>query len=281
MLDWLVKFKNMIWVAAKLVFTKLGVTGMMVIVMTTILSGGVTEAWEKLKGAVYETIRDLMRQKTGLELDINDPLSDASIAAALSAKSGIELTTVMNRAVLIQELLTHASGLIQTQTGVPLTNLLSVEQIKADVVIHAENVVFDRTGLDIRGETNFDGVQKRIAAAVRDRLAEFVVARLRKAAEDFSNPEASLDDLLSMVYRAQEAKGLKVRDVALGTAAALVVKAYSSMSTPIKRRVDAYRHRSQNREAQRRFRARHGLRMRYEKVPKPAPVVPPVVPVGG
>lgn len=265
---WIVKFAAFIRVVVGAVVARIGVAGALVAVAAMVFADDIAETWDKLKGDVFKAICDIAREKTGLQLMPEDPISDVSFSAALSSRSGIHISTVMDSAVLMHDLSNHAAGIVKEHTGVPLTNLLSVEQVKLDVVGHAGNVVFDKTGLDIRGAISYDEVQKKIGAAVQARLAELVVSRLRSAAEEFSNPEATLDDLLSMVYRAQEAKGLKVRDVALGTAASLVVAAYATMSTPIKRRVDAYRRRAQNREAQRRFRARHGLRMRYEKVPK-------------
>ena len=250
------------------IMTRLGAFGMIAVAVACLFSDSLEELWAKVKGDVYGAICDLVREKTGLVLVRDDPLSDASIAAALTARSGILISTVKDPDVLMHDLSNHAAGIIKDHTGVPLTDLLSAEQIKVDVVNHAENLVYERTGLDVRGSVSFDEVQKKIGAAIERRLAELVVERLRAAAEKFANPEATLDDLLAMVYRAQEANKIKVRDVALGTAASLVVAAYARMSTPMKRRVDAFRRRAQNREAQRRFRQRHGLRMRYEKLPK-------------
>lgn len=271
--EWAGKFIGLVKTVIVRVGTRMGVAGVVAAITAAILSGSIGELWEKVKKDVYAAICETVREKTQLELDPNDPITDPSMSAALTERSGITITSVVDAEVFKHDLSVHASGIIKGHTGMELTNIFSVEQIKTDVVGHAAKVVYDRTGLDIQGAVSYDDVQKKIYKAVENRLAELVVQRLKAAAEEFSNPEATLDDLLSMVYRAQEAKNLKVRDVALGTAASIVVAAYATISTPMKRRVDAYRKRAQNREAQRRFRQRHGLRMRYDRLRpvRPAP----------
>lgn len=270
-MQWMTKFIAFVRVVMLSVVSRIGVAGSIVVVTAAIFSGDVVELWNSIKKDIYDAICGIAREKTGLELMPDDPLSDGSIAAALSARSGIEITTVKDPQVLMRDLSKHAAGIVKEHTGVPLTNLLSAGQVKVDIVAYAGDVVYEQSGLDIRGAVNYDEVQKKIASEVKNKLASLVVSRLRSAAEDFSNPEATLDELLSMISRAQEAKGLNVRDVALGTAASLVVASYAKMSAPMKRRVDAFRRRAQNREAQRRFRERHGNRMRYNPLkPKPA-----------
>ncbi len=268
MFDWLAKFAAMIKGVVRMIVARLGVWGSLTALVAVVIADDIGDLWARVKKDVFDAICDVAEAKTGLVLDRNDPASDASISAALSARSGIYISTVKDANALAVDLSAHASGLIQMQTGIELTNLLSAEQVKADVVAHAVGVVQEKTGLDVAGVSTFDEVQKRISAHVRERLAELVADRLHAAALDFARPEATLDELLAMVYRAQEVKGIRARDVALGVAASLVVAAYARTSAPLRRRVDAFRRRAQNREAQRRFRAKHGNRMRYDKLPK-------------
>ena len=124
------------------------------------------------------------------------------------------------------------------------------------------------------GAVNLDEIKSRVTKHVETRIAALAVKHIERAAAEFSNPEATIDELLAMVYRGAEAKELKVTGVALGVAAGIVVRAYSEMSAPIKRKAQAFRRRAQNCDAQRRFRERHGLRMRYNKLK-------PVSPAGG
>lgn len=196
-------------------------------------------------------------------------MSDASISAALTTKSGIKITTVKDADVLSRDLAAHASGLVAQQTGVTLTNLLSAEQVKSDLVGHVHGVVQRQTGLELVGATTLDEVKSRITKHVETRIVNLVVKHIERAAAEFSNPEATVDELLTMVYRGSEAKNLKASGVALGVAAGVVVAAYARMSAPIKRKAAAFRRRAQNREAQRRFRQRHGLRMRYNQLKPP------------
>lgn len=269
----LARFGFIVKCAIGLLFAELGVAFAVTMAVALLLADNWEEVWNNTKGEFFRAICGIARQKTGIELMPDAPFSDASFAAAITLKSGINITTVKDVEIMKRDLSAHASGIVKGHTGIELTNLFSVEQIKTDVVGHASKVVYDRTGLDIQGAVSYDDVQKKIYKAVENRLAELVVQRLKAAAEEFANPEATLDDLLSMVYRAQEAKNLKMRDVALGAAASIVVAAYATISTPMKRRIDAYRKRAQNREAQRRFRQRHGLRMRYDRL-RPVPPAP-------
>lgn len=267
MLAVLGRFSSLIVSVVKMMVSRLGFWGASVAVIAVAVTDDIGEMWERCKGDVYKAITDIAKEKTGLVLDPNEPHSDASISAALTAKSGIQITTVKDAEVLAGDLARHAAGLLEQHTTVHFTNLLSGEQVKADIVGHARGKVKEHTGLDLDGAASFDAIQARISEHVQNKLAELVVTRLHSAAVAFSNPDATLDDLLAMVYRAQEAKGLRARDVALGVAASMVVAAYARTSTPIKRRVDAYRRRAQNREAQRRFRAKHGNRAIYAPLP--------------
>jgi hypothetical protein len=180
----------------------------------------------------------------------------------------------------MKNLASHVAGLIEEKTGtldevsgerkdgVKLTNLLSPEQVKLDLVSHVAGVVKEKTELDITGLLTYDSTQKTISEFVKQKLAELVVDGLRVAAVEFADPNKTVEELLSMVHRAQEAKGIRVRDVALGTAASFVVRAYAERSSAAKLRLDDFRRRARNREAQRDFRERHGNRMRYVKLEK-------------
>lgn len=267
MLAWLGSFATLMRGIIGMMCARLGVWGAAVSVVALLVTDNIVELWERCKGDVYKAITDIAEEKTGLLLDPNEPHSDASISAALTAKSGIQITTVKDAEVLAGDLARHAAGLLEQHTTVHFTNLLSGEQVKADIVGHARGKVKEHTGLDLDGAASFDAIQARISEHVQNKLAELVVTRLHSAAVAFSNPDATLDDLLAMVYRAQEAKGIRARDVALGVAASMVVAAYARTSTPIKRRVEAYRRRAQNREAQRRFRVKHGNRAIYAPLP--------------
>lgn len=266
---WLGKAIAMLRVVIAGLAARLGWFGGAAAVTALVLADGPEGVWNAVRDDVNGAVVDLVREKTGLELDPDEPLADASIAGALTARSGISITSVMDRGRLMADLQAHAAGLIHEKTGVTLTNLLSAQQVRADVVSHAQQVVKDRTGLDVVGAMSYDDVQARIQSHVRERLAELVAERLREAAAGFAAPSATLDELLAMVYGASAAKGIRARDVALGAAASLVVAAYARTSAPLKRQVGAARRRAQVREAQRRFRQRHGNRMKYDKVKKP------------
>ena len=262
------KFFWLMWSVLKIALTKVGMFASFTMLVAAVLTDDLQDLFDRCRGSINKAIADAVREKTALDLDPDEPLSDASISQALSDRSGIHVSTVKDAAVLSSDLAAHASGIIKDHTGIPLSNLLSVEQIKLDIVTHAQNVVKDRTGLDIAGATTFDEVQKRISDHVREKLAELVADRLHDVAGDFANPEATFDELLAMVYRAQEVQGIRARDVALGVAASIVVASYARLSVPLKRRVDTFRRRAQNRESQRRFREVHGNRIRYERLPE-------------
>lgn len=248
------------------IFKRFGSLAAVAAVVSMIKTGDSTSLLREVERAKNKAIKDIVEGKTGMILDENDPLSDASLSAALSERSGIAISTVVDVNRLAADLAAHASGMIEDKTGVHLSNLLSVEQVKSDVVSYATGKVKERTGLDIEGAQTFDAIQARITEHVAGKLLDLVADRINAAAMDFAQPSATLDELLAMVYRASEAKSIKPRDVGLGTAASLVVAAYARQSVPLKRRVDALRRRAQNRNAQRRFRAAHGNRMRYNPV---------------
>ena len=265
-MDHLLAMRGMVWAVVKSVCKKIGIYGLAVTGVAALVTDDIEKTWDELCGYFFKSVTDAAREEAGLELDPEFPISDASISAAITMKSGINITSVKSVEVLARDLSAHVSGIIEGHTGVKLTNVLSAEQVKADVVGHAQGVVTQQTGVNLIGAQTLDEIKSRVTKHVETRIVNLAVKHIERAAEEFSNPEASIDELLAMVYRGSEAKELKTTGVALGVAAGIIVRAYSEMSAPIRRRAQAFRRRAQNREAQRRFRERHGLRMRYNKL---------------
>jgi len=107
---------------------------------------------------------------TGLELDPEDPLSDASLAGAISAKAGIKLRSVKDKQIIVEDLAAVAAQAIGEKTGMVLRNPLDKATVIEDVETFATDRLYDRTGLRLRS--------LRDKAQVREDVTAFAVGQI-------------------------------------------------------------------------------------------------------
>lgn len=229
--------------------------------------------------AIWGHVSEVTYAKTGLVVNpekLADESFDAAFSEALSDRFDITITTLIDGDVLRNDLTKALTGRIETQTGLALTDITSREQIEADIAAFATLKIAEKSGIQLTDITDRDAILADIRAHVEDKMTTLLAERLQDAARDFVATDTTVDQLIAMTVRAWEGEAqqlrYRAREIGLGTAAALVLAAYSEMDRGIKRRVQRTRRQMQNREAQRRFRERHGSRMKYQKLPaEPAP----------
>ena len=246
--------------------------GVAVYVGVAVWIAGPRQALDAAIKELKNMARDYAYERAGLVLNENEPFSDASFSAALSQKTGIKINSLLDSAQLKADIAAHAALIVEEKSGIHLTNVLSVGAIKSDVTMHVLGVVRDKGGLDLMSAVangiDWNNIQKAVIEEVKKKAVQLVTRRIQAAAMKFTDVDASIDELLAMVHNTYEGRDIGIRDVGYSMAAAIIVERYGQMSAPVRRRITKFKRRIQNREAQRRFREKHGSRIKYLPIPK-------------
>lgn len=232
---------------------------------------GWEETWRGCREAVFGAIAEIVNKKTGLVLDPADPLSDASMSQAITNRANITITSIYDKNKLINDLHQYVAGRIEEKTTIRFTNLLSVDEVRRDAVRHVNGLVGEDIGVDLlrvdTGNGGDGGGVPSVATYIKQQAAVLVLAHLKKAARRQVG-EKRIVKLLELVDRAERFKDAGVAGAGLGIAAAVILSAYAEIDDGAKYRVAEHRRRIQNRQAQQRFRERHGRRMQYNPIGK-------------
>lgn len=223
--------------------------------------------------AIQEWIVAEAAERAGLELDSTSPLSDASFCNALYRKTGVQFRTLKDRASIEEDLQAFAIGMIAQKTGFQMTatNFRDVEALKLDLVNIGLWTVQQRTGIPIG---SVSGTPQDWAVQIKEQLFTYAEAELRqKLASDAQGIAAKMGELVDLDALAGEinkrlddigsTQGINVRGLALEIAQQVSAGAVSRFQVQAAKMNKQDRRAVQNREAQRRFRAKWGDRREY------------------
>lgn len=210
--------------------------------------------------------------KGGLALDSDDPLSDASLAAAVGQRVGITFRSFKDQAMIREDLDSYAVGLIQSKSGYEVRSIQDVVLLKEDFLRIGAAELSGRLGLPAgvmpAPGAQFDPVE------IRAQLLTWAKAELMT--EINQQVSIKVDDVLAAADLEGTAAELNTRLVALGsvenvTARQLAVRMANEMATQAivdyQRVAFGASKRSRRQEslraAQAKFRAAHGNRQVY------------------
>lgn len=227
--------------------------------------------------AIQEWIVAEAADRAGLELDSVAPLSDASFCNALYRKTGIQLRTLKDRESVEEDVQRFAIDQIAQRTGfqMTVTNFRDVEGLKLDLVNIGLFVVQQRTGIPIAAVS---GTPAEWAVQIKDQLLTYAEAELRqKLASDAQNIAAKMGELVDLDALAGQinqrladmgsTQDIDVRGLAMSMAQQISSAAVGRFQVQAAAMNKQSRRAIQNREAQRRFRAKWGDRREYVPVP--------------
>lgn len=233
----------------------------------------------EMKDEINAEIASEAARLAGLNLDPAAPLSDASFAAALTEKTGVAIRTLKDRDSIVEDFEQHAIGIIQEKTGFRVSGLRDPEQIKHDLVNIGLSVVQQKTGIPISPLTGKPGDW---GPQLKDQLLTWAEAQLRqRLASDASTIAAKMGELVDLDALAGHinkrladigsTQDIDVRGLALGIAEQVAAGAVQKFQVQANQLNKGTRRAAQNREAQRRFRAKWGDRRQYMPVTGSAP----------
>lgn len=239
-----------------------------------------SDLWEAAKNwAVAEAA-----SKAGLELDSDDPFSDASFCGAIFKKTGVRFRTLLDRDSVEDDLHAYAIDMIQQKTGFQMTiaNFRDVEGLKLDLVNIGLYTVQQKTGIPIAAVS---GVPSEWGEQIKDQILTWGEAQLRaKLAADASTIAAKMGELVDLDALAGQinqrladigsTQDIDVRGLALNIAEQVSAGAVQRFQLQAGQMTKTTRRALQNKEAQRRFRAKWGDRRQYVPVPAGGDPVP-------
>ena len=210
---------------------------------------------------------DYAESKAGLVLDRADPLSDASLSFAIGSKIGIEITSIKDAEGLKGDVARFAQGQIEARSGLALTNILDTDAIRSDMSAFASGKISAHAGVTLTDVLDVDKTKTELTAWALDNFVSHVQTRL---AQVVGGVGGSAIDLSGVGAGARQnlKDGLQASEIMSQAFAGLVVV----LLDKARRDLNRARRKEQNRQAQRRFRALHGARMRYDRL---VPVVDP------
>lgn len=182
------------------------------------------EEWSDFQLRINRVIVALARNHLGLELSEEAPLSDGSLAAAISLVVGFRLRSVRDRQMILEDLSQVAAHAIHEKTGIVLRDPLNKQTTIEDMETFAADRVSEKIGLRI---TNFRDPEQVKRDVFSFAIAEFG-RRYGVPIEDASSPAAVIESLKEWARREAVAR------VATDLTAALAAKGADGVALGVK-----------------------------------------------
>lgn len=228
----------------------------------------VAELWDRLKVLIVAEVARV----SGLQLDPDDPFTDASMAGAVGQKISVPLRSLKNMAMIREDLDGYATELISSKSGYTVRSVQNVAMLKEDFLRIGAAELSARLGLPAGVMPSPGAVFD--AGDVRAQLLLWAKAELM--AEVSSEASIKAADILGAVDLEATAAGLNARFDAKGlidyvSAKQIAVRIASEMATDAIVEFQRFaingskksRRRELLRAAQAKFRAAHGNRQKY------------------
>lgn len=222
---------------------------------------------EKIKGEVYELVVTAAARFAGLSLDPNDPLSDASFAAAISEKLGVPIRSLKNEAMLREDMASYAALLLNQKTGVELTNPTDPTAIKLDLMRFGGALISERTGIPLTDVTD----PERVKEDVRDWAVTAMYAQMAKdatfASDELQKAGVDIGAIVAQVnaenISRDGARPVEKKAMVMAVLQSSITQHIVRMGTKILKDKIKTKRQLQMARASERFRERHGNRMQY------------------
>jgi len=225
-----------------------------------------------LKAEAFALVVGEVAEKTGLNLDPQDPFSDASLSGALSQRMGITIRSVKDREMIIEDIEGFAVSRVSEKLGFTITTLRDPVRMRQDFEAAALAMITEKTGIPFvapgdGGSWSVEDIKSQVEDWARARIttelsgsATAALEALGGAGVDFESLAAEMNGKLTALGSGEtvSAKGLALK-VAESLVSASVEKLHATALGSSKKS----RRTLQIREAQRKFRAAHGNRQVY------------------
>lgn len=107
-----------------------------------------------LEKEAVKWVKKEIERRTGLALLDDEPFSDRSFAMAISNKIGFTIRSVLNKEMVIEDLMREASARLNEKTGLLIRDFRDKEMVREDVEQFAADQIFLRTGIRLHNLTD-------------------------------------------------------------------------------------------------------------------------------
>lgn len=210
--------------------------------------------------------------RAGLQLDPQSPFSDASLAGAVSQKTGVPLRSLKDRAMIEEDLDDYAAALVSSRIGFQLSTLRDPVRLRADFERAALAVITEKTGIPLvpaaEGETlSVDTIKAQVEDWAKARVMTELSTKAGAALEELGAAGVDFESLAQTMNEKLAALGsanvVDARMVALEVAERLVSSSVAQLHQTAVVGTKKSRRALQVLKAQQRFRALHGNRQKY------------------
>lgn len=223
-----------------------------------------------LKREAFSAIVEEAAERTGLQLNPDDPFSDASLAGALSQRMGITIRSVKNREMIVEDVEDFAVGRVSERLGFTITSLRDTVRLRQEFEFAALGMLTQKTGIPFQvpdGGLSAEGIKGQVEDWARARIvtelsgsATEALAVLGGQGVDFESLAAEMNGKLAALGSDMT---VSEKGLALKVAESLVASSMAKFGAVAIGAGKRSRRQMQVREAQRKFRAVHGNRQKY------------------
>lgn len=232
------------------------------------------EPVQELKRLIYSHVVQYAAQYAGLSLDPDDPLSDASFAGAITAKTGITIRTLRDRESIVDDLSEWAASEISRRSGFHVRSITDQAVLRQDLIRVGAALLSSELGIPAGviaedgglGEFDRDAVRGRVLAWAKGQLLGSVNADVRFQLNEIIQAGGieSVAAMFNSDWARQEIeKRMNAGDLALLVAERMAVEAVTDFQNVAWQMSKRSRRQEQLRVAQAKFRRRHGNRQKY------------------
>lgn len=223
----------------------------------------VAELWEAVERAAAERIAVY-----GLELDPEDPFSDASMSAAVGKRVGFPIRTLQDKVMIEEDMLAFAAVKIEQKTGgLRLTNLRDVNATKLDVLRFAGAKVSEQVGVPLSDITDREKTKEELKEWALSQAYSHMGADVEKAMAMYQQSGVNMGSVIEQVNEMVQSNGSEPLDGKKIVMAMLhngMVQQIARIGARAALTAMKTKRQLQMQSASMRFREKHGSRMKYE-----------------
>lgn len=257
--------------------------------VTRILAGvGLTSlatsvGWDEFEHKVKAWFVTEAAARAGLELDPDDPTSDASMSNAVSLRLGIPIRSLRDKAMIKEDIEDWAAGFVSGKIGYQIRSVRDVDMLKEDMLRIGGALLTEHVGVPAG---LMDGDEGFNVEVIKQRLLMWAQAEIMSNIQTLAGPvleqlktSLSLDTLAASMNEAlvdmDSEHRVTADSIAIAVANRLAVQSITNYQRVVQDGSKKLRRKRQVAEAQKRFHQRHGQRRVYVPVGWTANVNPP------
>lgn len=225
---------------------------------------------EDLEKLITDWVVVQVADRAGLNLDPDAPFTDASLAGAISERTGITIRSLKDKDMIKEDAENFAIQQISGRTGYTLNSVTDPEIIKQDLIRIGLAIASEKTGIPLglaeSGELDITALRENLLTWAKAQLLANVGEEVSIVVNEIiavGGLEAIAESLNSRLKASGSIESITARQLALKVVDKIASKAVSDYGRVAIGLDKKNRKRELNRAAQERFRRAHGSRQKY------------------